>query len=71
MQPNDVARCQGTVTEYIDGGKRTTTIAMHPQCIGCARRIAVVPDTNCRWIDAPLGLLAKPDALCSARQNKP
>lgn len=69
MLPNDVARCQGTVTEYIDGDTRTTTIAMHPQCIDCARRTDVLPDQAYPWMDAPLGLLAEPDAMCEMRRT--
>lgn len=69
MLPNDVARCQGAVTEYIDGDTRTTTVAMHPQCIDCARRIDVLDGVVYPWIDAPLGLLAEPDALCGMRRT--
>lgn len=68
MLPNDVARCQGAVTEYIDGDTRTT-IAMHPQCIDCARRTDVLPDQEYPWMAAPLGLLAGPDALCEMRRT--
>lgn len=67
MLPNDVARCQGTVTEYIDGAS-TTTIAMHPQCIDCARRTDVLPDQEYSWMAAPLGLLAEPNKLCERRK---
>lgn len=68
MLPNDYARCQGTVTEYIDGDARTT-IAMHPQCIDCARRTDVLPDQEYSWMAAPLGLLAAPDEICKERRT--
>lgn len=69
MLSNDHSRCQGAVTEYIDADTRTTTIAMHPQCIDCARRTDVLPDQEYPWMDAPLGLLAEPNKLCETRRT--
>jgi hypothetical protein len=67
MLLNDVSRCQGTITEYIDADTRTVSTAMHPQCIDCRRRTEIECDVSCYWIDAPLGLLADPDKLCDMR----
>lgn len=71
MIPNDVARCQGAATEYIDAGILfvRTKVAMHPQCIGCARRTDVLPDREYSWMAAPLGLLAEPDEICEMRRG--
>lgn len=49
----------------------TYGINLHAECQSCMRWIDVVDRHNHPRIDAPLGLLADPDALCSARQNKP
>jgi len=68
MLPDDVSRCQGAVTEYIDADTRTISMDLHPQCLHCLRRIDVLDGVVYSWMDAPLGLLAGEDELCEMRK---
>lgn len=66
MLPNDVARCRGALMqEQIE--EDTVRISVHSQCIDCCRRTEVMPNEMYLWADAPLGLLAEPDELCTMR----
>lgn len=72
MIPNDAARCLGALMEVqMTQSPATYGVVLHAECESCLRRIDVAERHEHPRIDAPLGLLAEPDALCSARQNKP
>lgn len=72
MVPNDVSRCRGALMPFkMEPGPLNFGVELHSQCCECNRWVDIVDGHKHHTIDAPLGLLAKTDALCSARQNKP